>query len=91
MDYFKLATKLPLVISGITGIVHLVKGAPDGSKKEAVLAAIPASIALAEFGVDKDFLNDATIAKLVDAYIDAEAAVAKAREALKEGILSKKK
>jgi hypothetical protein len=90
-DYLKYVAKLPAVVAGITGIVNLVRNASDADKKDAIRAATLASVSLAEFAVEKDVLNDQTIMKLVDALIDAEAAVIKARTALKEGILNKTK
>ncbi len=44
-----------------------------------VIAALPESVALAEFAAGKDLLNDPAIAQLVSALVDAEAAAAKAR------------
>lgn len=91
MNWIKLAVKLPMVASGIYDIVAKIKGATHEQKKDAVIEAIPSSISLAEFTVDKDFLNDAAISKLLSALLDAEAIVAKAREAFKDGILNKAK
>ena len=89
MNWIILASKLPLVVSGLMNIVNKVKGASGDDKKAAVLAAIPESVSLAEFAAGKDFMNDDNIKKLLSAYIDAEAAAMKAREALKAGLLNK--
>ena len=89
MNWIAFALKLPAVIGGIVGIVEKVKASgPD--KKAAVMAALPESIALAEFAAGRDLLNDPGVAALVRAVIDAEAAVVKARAALKAGLLAKK-
>lgn len=89
MNWIGFALKLPAVIGGIVGIVQKVK-ASGADKKAAVIAALPESIALAEFAAGRDLLNDPAVAELVSALIDAEAAVVKAREALKAGLLAKK-
>ena len=89
MNWMAFALKLPAVIGGIVGIVEKVK-ASGADKKAAVIAALPDSIALAEFAAGRDVFNDPAVAKLRDALIDAEAAVVKAREALKAGLLAKK-
>lgn len=88
MNWMAFALKLPAVIGGIVGIVEKVK-ASGGAKKAAVLAAVPESVALAEFAAGRDLLNDPAVAELVSAVIDAEAAVLKAREALRAGLLAK--
>lgn len=87
--WLTLALKLPLIIQGTMAIVEKVKGAKGPEKKAAVLAAIPESISLLEFGAGKDVLNDAAVQQLLSVYIDAEAAALKAREALKAGLLAK--
>ncbi len=91
MDYLKFAAKLPLVVAGISGIVNMVKGASDSDKKEAIRAAVESSVSLAEFVSEKDLLKDDKIQVLFSAYLDAEAAVNKARQALKEGIVNRAK
>ena len=88
-NWLAFALKLPAVIGGIVGIVQKVK-ASGADKKAAVIAALPESVALAEFAAGRDLLNDPAVAELVNALIDAEAAVVKAREALKAGLLAKK-
>ena len=89
MNWIAFVLKLPAVIGGIVSIVEKVKASgPD--KKAAVIAALPESIALAEFAAGRDLLNDPAIAQLVSALVDAEAATVKAREALKAGLLAKK-
>jgi hypothetical protein len=90
MNWAKYLVKLPLVISGVSSIVSLVKGASEDEKKEAIKAAVLSSVSLAEYATEKDLLNDASIAKLFSAVVEAELAVVKAREALKQGILTKK-
>lgn len=89
MDWMKYAFKLPVVISGITGIINLVKGASHEDKKAAIVAAVQSSVALAEFAAGHDLLKDEAISKLVEAVIDAEAAAQRAREALKDAIIHK--
>ena len=91
MDWGKFALKLPLVISGIVGIVNKVKGASKEDKLQAVLDSVPESVSLAEFSVDKDFLNDPAIAQLVTAVVDAEHVLQEARAALKQGVVNKGK
>lgn len=88
MNWLAFALKLPAVIGGIVGIVERVK-ASGTDKKAAVIAALPDSIALAEFAAGRDLLNDPAVAQLVSALVDAEAAVVKARAALKAGLLAK--
>lgn len=90
-DVFKFMLKLPGVINGATSIIEMIKDSPDGEKKAAIKSAIMASVSLAEYTVDKDFLNDAAIAQLIDVYADAELAVHKAKDALKKGLLNRKK
>ena len=89
MNWLQFALKLPMVIAGIMGIVQKVKDAKGPDKKAAVLAAVPESLALAEFAAGRDLLNDPVIADLVSVYIDAEKVAMKARDALKAGILAK--
>ena len=89
MNWMAFALKLPMVISGIMGIVQKVKGASGPDKKAAVLDAVPESLSLIEFAAGRDLLKDGVIAGLVSAYIDAEKVALKAREALKAGILAK--
>ena len=89
MSWLQFALKLPLVISGIMAIVQKVKDAKGPDKKAAVLAAVPESLALAEFAAGRDLLNAPVIAELVNVYIDAEKVAMKAREALRQGILAK--
>jgi hypothetical protein len=83
MDWTKYLVKLPLVVTGITGIINLVKGASEEDKRAAIRQAVMSSVSLSEFMVDKDVFNDAEVGKLFDALVDAEMAVQKAREALK--------
>lgn len=90
MNYFKFAAKLPLVVSGIVGIVNMVKNASPADKREAVRAAVESSLSLAEFVAEKDLLKDDVVQKLYSAYIDAEHAVAQARDALKAGLVAAK-
>ena len=81
--------KLPAVIGGIVGIIDKVK-ASGADKKAAVLAALPESVALAEFISGRDLLNDPAIQPAIDAVIEAEVALLKARNALKAVLLAKK-
>jgi hypothetical protein len=90
MDVTKFVSKLILVTPGIINIVNLVKGADDKNKRDAIGAAIGLSVSLAEFAAEKDLLNDENVGKLYQAYLDAEHAVAKAREALKASLLAAK-
>ena len=90
MDWAKYLVKLPLVVTGVTGIINMVKGASDSDKKEAIRSAVMTSVSLAEYAADKDLLQDEQVAKLFNALLDAEMAVAKAREALKMGMLAAK-
>ncbi|HVI42772.1 MAG TPA: hypothetical protein VM577_19365 [Anaerovoracaceae bacterium] len=91
MNWFEFAGKVPLVVSGLMNIVHKVQGAEKGAKVQAVVDAVPDSIALVEFAAGKDVFNDPEIANLLKAVAEAEHAVAEARAALKAGILNKSK
>lgn len=88
INWAELAFRLPAVIGTAVTVVDHIK-APGVDKKKAVIEAIPHAIELAEYAVNKDFLNDANIATLVSAVIDAEAAALKARGALRAGLLQK--
>jgi hypothetical protein len=90
-DVVKFVSKLLPVVEGISKIVHRVKDAPKADKVEAILNSVPESIALAEFAAGKDLLNDAEVAKLLAALVEAEHAVADARDALKNAIVAKAK
>ena len=90
MNWLGLLVKLPAVIEGTVRIVDRVKDARSADKKTAVLESIPESIALAEFTAERDLLNDPAIAELISALVDAEVAVARARNALKAGLLAKR-
>ena len=90
MNWLGLLVKLPAVIEGTVRIVDRVKDARGADKKAAVLESIPESIALAEFTAERDLLNDPAIAELISALVDAEVAVARARNALKAGLLAKR-
>ena len=89
MDWVAFAFKLPQIIQGAVAVVDHIKGAKGADKKQAVLDSIPAGVALTDYAAGRDILNDAAIATLVSVYVDAEAAVLKARNALKAGILAK--
>lgn len=88
MNWLLIATKIPAIVAGTMQIVSKIR-ASGADKKAAVLAAVPESVALVEMGVGRDVFNDPAIAQLLSAFIDAEAAAMKARDALKAGILSK--
>ena len=90
MDWLAFALKVPAIIRGAVEVVDHVKGAHGAEKKQAVLAAVPTLIDLAEFAASKDLLNDGAIQQLMGAVIDAEAAALKARHALRDGLLAKK-
>ena len=64
MNWTTFLFKLPMVIGGIVGIIDKVR-ASGADKKAAVLAVLPESIALAEFSVGRDLLNDPAIAQLL--------------------------
>lgn len=92
IDAGKLAgflAKLPLVIAGAAAIVAGVKKADKADKVDAVLEAIPQSVALAEYGIGIDLFNDATIQSLMKAVASAEHDLLEARKALKAGVLNK--
>ncbi len=88
-DLFGFVAKLPAVIAGITAIISKVKSATKEDKVNAVVEAIPESVALAEYGVGQDLLNDDTIKALLTQVVTIEHDLAVAREALKAGILAK--
>ncbi len=90
MDWAQYILKVPAVVAGITGIINMVKGASDKDKKEAVMAAVMTSVSLAEYVASKDLLKDEQISKLMSSVVEAEMAVLKARDALKEGLLAAK-
>jgi len=90
IDFGKLAGKLMVIIPSLVHIVEQIRGAGNGrAKKEEVVRKIPELIELGEFAVDRDFLNDANVIELVSALVDAEAAVLKARAALRAGLVNK--
>lgn len=89
MNWALFATKLPSVVQALVHLYGKVKVAgPD--KKAALLDILPGSMELAEFAAGKDIFNDPEVMKLISALIDAEAAVLKAREAVKAGLLARK-
>lgn len=83
------AVKLRPVIIGAMQVVAQFKSAAGAEKKAAVIAAIPESVHLLDFPEAQAVLQDPGIQSLVGAVIDAEAAAAKAHDALKAGILAK--
>jgi hypothetical protein len=90
MNWLLFATKVPLVVTAIMQTVQAISQAGTGAKKkEAVLAAVPESVQLAEFAIGRDLLNDDAVRDLLSAYIDAEKAAMKAKAALQAGILAK--
>ena len=89
MNWLNFVDKLPLLIKGTMIVVQKIKSATGPEKKAAVLEAIPEAIALTEFGAGRDLVADEGIAALIGAYIDAEKAAMKAKDALKAGILAK--
>jgi hypothetical protein len=81
-DILGFALKLPAVIGGVMGIVSKVKDAPKDAKVQAVIDSIPDSVALAEFSVGKDLLNDEAVKTAIEKVaalrhdlIEAEAAL----------------
>ena len=85
-----LATKLPGIIAGAVHLVDGVKGLNGADKKKQVLEkVVPDAIEMIEAGAGKDLFNDPAIMQLMSAYNDAEAAVLKAKDALRQGILNK--
>jgi len=86
---FKFLTKLPAIIIGTMRIVDGVKNATGADKKAAVLAAIPDSVALAEFVVERDLLNDEKVKELLSAAVDAQHAANKAWDALRDVVVKK--
>jgi hypothetical protein len=89
MNWVLFVTKVPSVVQGLVHLYSKVKAA-GADKKAALLSVLPDSMELAEFAVGKDLFNDPEVMKLVSALIDAEAAVLKAREAVKAGLLARK-
>ena len=74
MNWSALAFKLPGLISGAVAIVNHIKG--SGKEKErAVLESIPSALALTEFAVDKDLVNDAEFLEAAKTFIAAEVAL----------------
>lgn len=88
-DALGFLNKLPAVIAGMSAIVGGVKGANKGDKVDAVLAAIPQSIALAEYGISADLFNDANIQALLKSVASAQHDVQEAIKALRAGVLNK--
>lgn len=89
MNWALLAIKLPGLIEASVKAVGHLKGKHGAEKKEAVLKSIPEFLEIGEYAVGKDLLNDAVVAGLISAYVDAEAAALKAKKALEAGILAK--
>lgn len=89
MSLLDFVAKLPLVVFGLVGIVNKVKGADKGAKVDAVLQAVPESLALTEFAAGKDLLNDAEVVNFLKALVAAEHAAAEARDALKAILIKK--
>jgi hypothetical protein len=90
-DVIGLAAKIPMVVAGIMGIVSKVKTADKGAKVDAVLDAIPDSVALAEFGVGRDLLNDEAVRAALTKVAALEHDLIEARNALKAVITSSAK
>ncbi len=88
MNWAMFVMKVPTLIQGAVQIVDAIKGAKGADKKAAVIAAIPVGIDLTEFAVGHALLKDPVVAELISAYVDAEAAALKAKNALKDGILA---
>lgn len=88
IDFAKLAFKLPDVIRAAVAIKNQIKGSGK-EKHDAVISEIPNMIDLAEYAIDKDLLKDDVVAGLISSYVSAEAAVLKAKNALRDGILAK--
>lgn len=88
-DVLGFVSKILPVVEGITAIVNRVKGASKEDKVSAVLNSIPDSVALAEYAAGKDLLNDAEVARLLAALVEAEHTVADARTALKNILVQK--
>ncbi len=88
VNWLDIALKLPGIVAGAVKIADKFK-VPGVDKKAAVIDSIPESEQLIEYALSKDVFNDPAIASLVSALVDAEAAVLKARNALKAGLLAK--
>lgn len=86
---FKFLAKLPVVTIGIMRIVDAVKSASGADKKAAVLESIPTSVALAEYVMERDLLDDAEVKKLLEAAIDAQHAANKAWDAIRAVVVKK--
>jgi hypothetical protein len=80
--------KLPVVISGIMGIVEKFR-VPGADKKAVVLGAIPESLELVEFLADRNLLNDPVVKDLISAYIDAEAKVINIKNKLRDVLVAR--
>lgn len=90
IDLFSVFQKLVVIVPAVVNIVEKVRGAGNGAAKKAeVVAQIPEMLRLTEYGIDKDLFNDPAIIALVDALLEAEVAVMKARAALKLGLVNK--
>lgn len=88
INWAEVAFRIPAIIGTAVTVIDHIK-APGVDKKKAVIESIPHAVELAEYAANKNFLNDANIAALVSALIDAEAAALKARGALRAGLLEK--
>lgn len=90
MNWVSFATKVPMVIAGVVKIIGKVKGASKADKVDAAIEAIMDSVALSEFVIEKDALNDANIKTLLATVVKIEHDLEEARAALKAGLLNKK-
>lgn len=86
--FVRLAMDLPDIIKQGVELAQDLRE-PGKSKKQKVLDSILPGLGLTEDVVGKDILDDDVIKELKDAYLEAEVAVVKAREALQKGILAK--
>jgi hypothetical protein len=88
-DILGFALKLPAVIGGVMGIVSKVKDAPKEAKVQAVIDSIPDSVALAEFSVGKDLLNDDAVKAAIEKVATLRHDLIEAEAALKAVIVKK--
>lgn len=89
VNVIALALKLPVVIQGMATIIGKIKGASKDDKVAAIIEALPESVALAEFVLDRDLFNDSEIRRLATALAKIETEAAEVRAALKAAIVAK--
>lgn len=74
MKWTRFALKLPTIISGVTALVEHF-ALPGKDKETKVLEALPTAVALTEYSIGRDLLNDPEVLAAAKAFIAAEVAL----------------